>query len=180
LNGPDIILDGISIGYKVIGVGSGGTLELHGAKGSANFMSWTNLAQDALKGSNILKLATDITTPSGKIDWEVGDSILLTSTDYNPYQSEDLFITKILDSKTIQVNKNLNWNHFGRFTFGVDERAEVALMSRNILIRGIEDGTQFGGHLIVRAGTKAVKIEGNYLFKYLIEFEYYFYFRVFY
>ncbi len=46
--------------------------------------------------------------------------------------------------------------HFGEITFGVDERGEVAMLSRNIQIQASEDAAKsyFGGHIMAMAGSK--------------------------
>ena len=40
--------------------------------------------------------------------------------------------------------------HFGKITFGVDERGEVGLLTRNIKIQASADAekTYFGGHIM--------------------------------
>jgi cell migration-inducing and hyaluronan-binding protein len=46
--------------------------------------------------------------------------------------------------------------HFGKITFGVDERGEVGLLTRNILIQASDDAERsyFGGHIMAMAGSK--------------------------
>jgi cell migration-inducing and hyaluronan-binding protein len=46
--------------------------------------------------------------------------------------------------------------HFGEVTFGVDERGEVGLLTRNIRIQASEDAEQsyFGGHIMAMAGSQ--------------------------
>ena len=43
--------------------------------------------------------------------------------------------------------------HFGKITFGVDERGEVGLLTRNIRIQASADAEQnyFGGHVMAMA-----------------------------
>jgi hypothetical protein len=73
--------------------------------------------------------------------------IVVTSTDFSPIQNELFVIQNIVDNKTIQLSGNLKYSHFGQFTFGVDERAEVGLISRNVFIAGSSEG-YLGGHLM--------------------------------
>ena len=46
--------------------------------------------------------------------------------------------------------------HFGEITFGVDERGEVGLLTRNIRIQASDDAERsyFGGHIMAMAGSK--------------------------
>ncbi len=46
--------------------------------------------------------------------------------------------------------------HYGEITFGVDERGEVVLLTRNIKIQASEDAEKsyFGGHIMAMAGSK--------------------------
>ncbi|MXO59811.1 hypothetical protein GRI89_09690 [Altererythrobacter salegens] len=46
--------------------------------------------------------------------------------------------------------------HFGKITYGVDERGEVGLLTRNIKVQASDDAekTYFGGHIMAMAGAK--------------------------
>jgi hypothetical protein len=46
--------------------------------------------------------------------------------------------------------------HFGKITFDVDERGEVGMLSRNIVIQASPDAdkTLFGGHIMAMVGSK--------------------------
>jgi hypothetical protein len=57
--------------------------------------------------------------------------------------------------------------HWGELDPNIDERAEVALLTRNIVIQGDEssDTDGFGGHFIVNAGFAAAHIEGVEFFR---------------
>src|SRR5438045_9491168 len=46
--------------------------------------------------------------------------------------------------------------HFGKITFDVDERGEVGMLSRNIVIQASPDAdkTLFGGHIMAMNGSK--------------------------
>src|SRR5581483_9760782 len=50
----------------------------------------------------------------------------------------------------------LKYMHFGEITYGVDERGEVGLLSRNIRIQASADAEKsyFGGHIMAMAGSK--------------------------
>jgi len=117
---------------------AGGTLNLHGNRSN----SWTKLAATAEAGSNTI----DVLDAAG---WRVGDVIVLASTDFDPYQAERRNIAAI-NGNTITLDKKLEYMHFGKITFGVDERGEVGMLTRNILIQSSPDSekTLFGGHIM--------------------------------
>ncbi|MGB7213481.1 MAG: G8 domain-containing protein [Gammaproteobacteria bacterium] len=121
----------------------GGTLNLHGDRTH----TWTKLAATAEKGATQI----EVLDASG---WRVGDEIVLASTDYNPRQAEVRRITAIRGNR-ITLDRPLEWMHFGKITFEIDERGEVGLLTRNIKIRASEDAeeTYFGGHIMAMAGS---------------------------
>ncbi|HEX7079767.1 MAG TPA: G8 domain-containing protein [Gammaproteobacteria bacterium] len=122
----------------------GGTLNLHGDRTNA----WTKLAKTAEAGSNTI----EVLNADG---WRVGDVIVLASTDFDPYQAERRTISAI-NGNTITLDEKLDYMHYGKITFGVDERGEVGLLTRNILIQSSPDSeeTLFGGHVMAMAGSK--------------------------
>ncbi|KAJ0397965.1 hypothetical protein P43SY_003873 [Pythium insidiosum] len=140
---------------KGVVVRAGGELDLLGAKGSST--SWTRLAATASPGSTCLRLAP---LPS---DWAVGDEIVVASTDFDPHQSERRVIAAIGDG-CVTVDRALAFQHFGAVTHGVDERAEVALLSRSIVFRGCvepsADAQHIGGHMIFLEGFRRVRVQG--------------------
>src|SRR5450755_4716889 len=122
----------------------GGTLNLHGTEKN----SWTKLAQTAAAGSNTIQ----VLTPG---DWKKGQTIVLASTDFDPHQAEERTIAAI-SGNTITLDKKLDYMHFGKITFDVDERGEVGMLSRNIVIQASPDADQtlFGGHIMAMLGSK--------------------------
>jgi cell migration-inducing and hyaluronan-binding protein len=92
--------------------------------------------------------------------WRVGDEIVLASTDFNPRQAERRTITAI-SGNNITLDKKLDYMHFGKITFDVDERGEVGLLTRNIKIQASADAEQsyFGGHIMAMVTSKMF-IEG--------------------
>src|SRR5690606_38610394 len=102
---------------------SGGTLNLHGDRTH----TWTRLASTANAG------ATSIQVLDAK-GWKVGDGIVLASTDYDPRQAEHRTLTGIRGN-TLTLDKKLDYMHFGKITFEVDQRGEVGLLTRNIKIQ---------------------------------------------
>jgi hypothetical protein len=128
---------------------SGGTLNLHGNQKNA----WTKLSRTAEAGSNSI----EVLNASG---WRVGDEIVLASTDYDSRQAERRSISAI-SGNTITLNRKLDYMHFGKITYDVDQRGEVGLLTRNIKIQASPDAEQtfFGGHIMAMVTSKMF-IEG--------------------
>ena len=142
----------MNMGPKVLGV-MGGTLDLHGEDRA----SWTKLGATAEKGSNKLTLESN---PG----WRVGDRIVVSSTDYDPFQREEATVTAV-SGNVLTLDHPLANTHWGTVqTFDgrpVDERAEVALLSRNVTIEGELSSSEggFGGQIMVMGGG-AARLEG--------------------
>src|SRR6478735_8453966 len=128
---------------------SGGTLNLHGDRTN----TWTKLAKTAESGSNSIEVLN-------AAQWKVGDEIVLASTDYDPRQAERRTVAAI-SGNTITLDKKLEYMHFGKITFDVDERGEVGLLTRNIKVQASPDAEQsfFGGHIMAMV-TSHMYVEG--------------------
>ncbi|OCT89718.1 hypothetical protein XELAEV_18018337mg [Xenopus laevis] len=124
---------------------------------------------DTNVNSTVLHLADN-----GK-SWKAGDVIVVASTDYSMHQTEEftLMPCRACSANQIKVKGKAKYLHIGEHMDGVDMRAEVGLLSRNIVIYGKMEQTcynssvckyfnfdTFGGHLKVRRGFKAVHLEG--------------------
>ncbi|HKV04783.1 MAG TPA: G8 domain-containing protein [Candidatus Acidoferrales bacterium] len=122
----------------------GGTLNLHGDRTN----SWTKLAGTAKAGSARI----EVLNAGG---WRKGDVIVLAPTDFDSTQAEKRTIAAIA-GKVITLDQPLKYMHFGKITFGVDERGEVGLLTRNILIQASNDAERsyFGGHIMAMTGSK--------------------------
>ncbi|MGD8843168.1 MAG: G8 domain-containing protein, partial [Gammaproteobacteria bacterium] len=122
----------------------GGTLSLHGDRENA----WTKLAATAEAGSTRIEVLD-------ASEWRVGDEIVLASTDFNPRQAERRHISAIRGNR-ITLDEPLEWMHFGEITYGVDERGEVGLLTRNIKVQASADADDdyFGGHIMAMAGSQ--------------------------
>ncbi|MCX7741618.1 MAG: transmembrane domain-containing protein [Meiothermus sp.] len=140
--------DQMGMGTKVLGV-MGGMLELHGEPRPG----WTKLAQSAPRGAREIA----VLNASG---WRVGDRIVLASTDYDPRQAEVRTIVAI-SGNTLTLDRPLEFPHFGEVTFGVDQRGEVGLLSRNVVVQGDEASASngFGGHIMAMMGS-SMRISG--------------------
>ncbi|MDQ2640419.1 MAG: G8 domain-containing protein, partial [Pseudomonadota bacterium] len=132
---------------------SGGTLNLHG--NTTN--TWSKLAKTANAGATSI----EVLNAQG---WKVGDEIVLASTDYDPHQAERRTITAV-NGNTLTLDKKLDYMHFGKITFDVDQRGEVGLLTRNVKIQASEDAAQsfFGGHIMAMPSStmKVSSIELN-------------------
>ncbi|HHX83285.1 MAG TPA: transmembrane domain-containing protein, partial [Pseudomonadaceae bacterium] len=82
------------------------------------------------------------------------------STDFNPRQAEKRTITAI-SGTTITLDEPLEYMHYGEITFGVDQRGEVAMLTRNIKIQASADAEEsfFGGHIMAMPGSR-MYVEG--------------------
>ncbi|NET35262.1 MAG: hypothetical protein F6K19_25080, partial [Cyanothece sp. SIO1E1] len=158
------------IDNKALIVAPGGKLDLHGAK----VKSWTQLDSTANIGDTSIALAD---TPVG---WKVGDTIAIAPTDFDAFEVEERVITDIRGGKVF-FDKPLEHLHYGeQQNLGngkmLDMRAEVANLSRNITIKGSDEGeskiltnrskdpdhyarTGYGGHTMYLPNAE-VKIEG--------------------
>jgi cell migration-inducing and hyaluronan-binding protein len=121
-----------------------GVLSLHGDRKN----TWTKLAATAKAGSARIEV-------SNAKGWRKGDVIVLASTDFDPAQAEKRTIAAV-EGNAIRLDKPLKYMHYGKITFGVDERGEVGLLTRNIRIQASDDAekTYFGGHIMAMAGSR--------------------------
>jgi len=136
-------------GTKFLMAMEGGTIEMHGA--SHTKRSFTLLDGSVAPGDNELLLAH---TPTG---WQPGDQICIAPSGFDPFEAELVTITAI-DGKRVTFDPPLQYPHYGELqTFHgtvVDQRAEVGLLTRNLVIQGDEAGvsTGFGGHVMIMLG----------------------------
>jgi len=117
-------------GNKVIALREG-ILDIHGKPVSH---TWSRVYQTANANTNQIIL-TD------KVDWKIGDSIVIASTDYDHNQSEERQITAITNDgtrSTITLDQPLKFKHHaGIQTFEgkqFEMPAEVGLLSRTVVI----------------------------------------------
>jgi hypothetical protein len=146
-------------GYKVLGVSYGGTLNLFGMKGatygrlppSSSGTSWARLNGSLVAGQTTLTL-------DRQVDWQAGDEIVITATDYLPRHSEHAKIATIqpgAGGTAITLTTGAQYPHNGQLfpldkvpagigpdadpnapqtTRSVETRAAVALLTRSIRI----------------------------------------------
>jgi len=138
-------------GSKVLAVRNG-ILDIHGVPRSP---TWTELETTAAPGSNTITLHT-------AVDWEVGEEIVIAPTGYESFEAEVRIIAGIdrsnVDNPIITLNDTLNYNHYaGVETYGshsLEMRAEVGLLSRNVVFRGDPEtsgSNRFGAHIMLHS-----------------------------
>ena len=132
----------------------GGTLNLHGTQKN----SWTKLAKTAAAGSDSI----EVMNAAG---WKKGDVVVVASTDFDPHQAEQRTISRI-SGNVITLDQKLEYMHYGQVTFGVDERGEVGMLTRNIQIQASADAEKSfsGGHVMAMAGS-TMKVSGVEFFR---------------
>lgn len=141
---------GMKMGWRVLGVMGGGTLSMIGQERT----SWTKLNATVNKGQNKITLAE-------ATDWKAGDKIVIASTDFD-YDQAETFTIQSISGTTVTLDKAVQFMHYGQLqTYNgrtVDQRAEVGLLSRNIVIQGAADSvtSKFGGHVMVMADSTGI------------------------
>jgi predicted phage tail protein len=98
--------------------------------------TWTELETTVEAGGTVIVLKEDV-------DWVAGEMIAIASTSYEPREGEHRTILSIdADMRTITLDQPLDYKHFAEYqTFGddgdfIEMRAEVGLLSRNVVYRG--------------------------------------------
>ncbi|KAG7457780.1 hypothetical protein MATL_G00230750 [Megalops atlanticus] len=120
-------------GTKTLAVREG-TLDLHGIPVP---VTWTHLAQTAEAGSTTLTLKQSVT-------WKAGDEIVIASTGHRHSQRENevrTIASVSADGRTLTLTTPLTYAHLGVSVTLPDGtvfegRAEVGLLTRNIVVRG--------------------------------------------
>ena len=154
LKGSDQSVDLMGMGTKFLGAMSGGKVEIIGE----NRMSWTQLGVSAARGSSTITLKENV-------DWRKGERIVIASSSLNPDEVDERTITDV-SGTTVTLDKPLTYDHYGQLqTFAgktLDERAEVALLTRNVVIQGDESSSasKFGGHVMIMGSSSAL-VETN-------------------
>lgn len=149
---PNLTIPNTSMERKMLVAMGGGQIEMHGkAK-----QSWSQLGATANISDNTITLKETV-------DWEVGDEIVIASTDYAPQNAEEVTITAI-NGNVLTLDTNLSFMHFGKLltynkgTMEMDQRAEVGLLSRNLRIQGnVVSGANegFNASVMIMNGSQA-------------------------
>ncbi|MGB7326894.1 MAG: G8 domain-containing protein, partial [Rubripirellula sp.] len=129
-----------------------------------------NFSEGASDASGFVTSAVD----DGELNWAIGDKIVIASSSYDYTEQEVRSIIDIVPgpesgTSTLVLDASLNHRHYGEIeTYGAntsqprsfDMRAEVALLSRNIKIHGLDSqdtDVQFGdrGNMVTEPRVRA-------------------------
>jgi hypothetical protein len=161
LRNATITLTGSTVADAIPGFGNkvlammGGTLEMHGVPRARN---WTKLdGGDVAAGARTIRVA-DAT------GWKAGDQIVIatSSMDQNAYS---LVTIDSVSGNVINLREPTRNRHFGRKRMvgdiAVDVRAEVGLLTQNIVIQGDASSTSsnIGGHTMLMAGGNSTTVQ---------------------
>ncbi|WP_204366259.1 G8 domain-containing protein [Haloarcula amylolytica] len=168
--------DDMAIGTNLFGTFDGGTINIHGS--SREKTDWTQLSATASAGDTQIKLAKSV-------NWEEGDEIVIAPSGTDPKEAERRTVKSVVGD-SVELNAALDYDHFGEVQNAggqeIDMRAEVGLLTRNIVMRGanevsnpgsgnsysnptkgstsLEYESGFGAHGIFAKDPNAVQIEG--------------------
>jgi hypothetical protein len=168
--------------YRGMMVNPGGVLTLTGNSKKAG---WVKLDRTAETGDTELLFDQPVDgSEHSEQQWQVGDQIALAPTSYASSEAESFTVTSI-QGRTVGLDRPVQYRHWGQVEeierpstlmkfilrplgmqkVKLDQRAEVANLTRNILLRadesvqsisdGEEVGAEIGGHVMVMAGGAA-------------------------
>ncbi|XP_069115391.1 cell surface hyaluronidase CEMIP2-like [Argopecten irradians] len=127
--------------------------------------SYVNVITASANGSEfVIDLLDDVSL------WKEGDVVVITSTDYDWTQAEEADIIDCPSCLPNQIKIHLipEYTHYGEVYMNTDMRAEVALLTRNIVFEGTDvegDADEaFGGHLKFLKDFESIHIEGAEFF----------------
>eukprot|EP00854_Cymbomonas_tetramitiformis_P005761 gene5761-6952_t len=138
---PWVNIADVDVGNKALA--NFGIIQLHGIPRP---ITRVMLAAVAKKGTS--EVVLDQST-----DWQVGESILITSSS-NSQSETEMFTIKEKNGLTLTIEGALEYGHFGApqavIVKGrpVEVRAEVALVSRNVMVEGSQNNDEHGCHFI--------------------------------
>jgi hypothetical protein len=162
--------------YRGLIINNEGTLVLNGKSGKAGWVK-LNATTEPKSAQTVITVDQVVNGTTSSRKWEVGDEIVIAPTSFQSSDAEKFTITAI-NGTQISLNGTIQKVHWGQiqnlnipaitkggFPKVLDQRAEVANLSRNILIRadesvtpisnGPEVGAELGGHVMVMPGGAA-------------------------
>eukprot|EP00850_Spirogloea_muscicola_P021960 SM000269S09915 [mRNA] locus=s269:76387:85016:- [translate_table: standard] len=145
------------LGYQVLAV-VGGRVHLHGMPAGATTATFTRLAASAAPGEK------QIAVRANAAGWPVGGQVVVASTDYDYTQAE--VASNASGGSVVALDRPLAYMHWGGALLpdgaggNLDQGAEVALLTRNILITAPPSNNLVGGHFMVFFTTVAQYIDG--------------------
>ena len=188
LPNPSVFVEGMmNPGGRFIAVMAGGVIDMHGA--SARKVGWTQLEKDIEPGDVEISLVDPVNwrsgdeiaiAPSGYDAYQAEKATIASvSADGRTILIEKNIegyaprLITVKDNKgrdrqqkiyeRVNSSNGFRYYHLGRMEFvageSVDMRAEVGLLSRNIVIRSPDDVARWGVHMMAMRGT-TVRMEG--------------------
>ena len=90
-----------------------------------------------------------VTLTDSVTDWQVGDSIVIASTDFHHGQAERFTILECAEcgDNQVMIEGPVLFTHWGEVTDGIDMRAEVGVLTRNVRFHGEMEEECYGGNL---------------------------------
>jgi cell surface hyaluronidase len=138
----DIVLNGASPEQGAFSVLNGGTIELFGLPKTA----WLHVAATLEPGGRELLLERPA-------HWERGDRVAIAPSGYDVGETEERAVVAV-DGPRVVLDAPVRYRHWGTVTDGIDERAEVGLLTHNVEIQSAADAPQsgIGGQVMVMRG----------------------------
>ncbi len=127
--------------------------------GKPNNVMWTRLASTANAGASTITLEV-------AVDWVVGDEIVIATTGNRVSQSQNEQRTiASVSGNTVTLTQALDYKHLGETvtvsgSYTLEARAEVGLLSHNIVFRG-SDNDQW--HDVIEACPEGFDPGNNYI-----------------
>jgi hypothetical protein len=148
---PDIM----QMGNKFIGAMDNATIHLHGRPR----VSWTQLNGNVSAGSATVSLKE-------AVDWQAGDTLVIVSSRMDWNEAEQRTIATVQPGNTtLTLTSPLTWPHTGVVktysngsrSWTADLRAQVGLLTHNILVQGdaASATSGFGGHVMIMTSSTA-------------------------
>jgi cell migration-inducing and hyaluronan-binding protein len=138
----EIVLHPTATAAATLTAQDGGRIELWGRARRA----WTHLARTAPPGTRELDLADPV-------DWHAGDRLALAPSGFDAREAEELTVARAGGTHVV-LTAPLRFRHWGAVTDGVDERAEIGLLSHAIVVRSDAATARggIGGQVVVMRG----------------------------
>ncbi|EAR87205.2 IPT/TIG domain protein (macronuclear) [Tetrahymena thermophila SB210] len=137
-------------------------------QGQTRAVTWTELSATA----NVGETSIQVFMNDPAFDWQIGEEIVIASTDYVDGHSERRIITNIsknADGKTVTISfvqpllvqhVSVTGESYKSGQFLVNMRAEVGLLTRNVVFEGDQSSiaTRYGAHLMLHGSQTSARI----------------------
>jgi hypothetical protein len=137
---------------------------------SRTFSSFTVTAQANAPYGGFIQVVpggTPTITLASDVNWQVGQQIVVASSDQDYNHAEQNEIVQVVSPRLLRLKNPLLFTHWGAIESGVDERAEVGLLSRSIVVRGrqVNSNDTYGGQSRFMVNFTNVHIENVEFFQ---------------